>query len=621
MEIELVEIRDFLAERPPFNVLDQEVLDWLPPRMVIRYLRRNSNFPQPDPELHGLYVVRSGAIEIRDNEGNITDRLGEGDFYLHCPQDGETVPDAGMALEDTLLYQVACADYQSLQDADPAFSGQFNSSLNARIREAVASSRSFPGDGSSGMLATEVNELVRLEPITIDVHATIRAAASLMTEKGVSSALVTDKEQLVGLVTDRDLRRHCIAGDVPTSDPVSVVMASGIEMVPHNTPLVTALAKMSSLHVRHLPVMRQGRLYGMISMTDVARHLSTNAAFLAGDIRRSKTRQELKQVSRKLQELQVQLVSSGATPRQLGLAISSITDAFTRRLIELAEEQLGPAPVPYTWMAAGSQGRQEQTAHSDQDNALLISNEMRPEDEGYFRELAHYVCDGLNECGYIYCPGEAMATNNQWRQSLSGWKKLFTDWIRTPSPKAMMLSSIFFDLRLIHGDQDLFDSFQAHILKEAAENSIFKAHMAVNILQHRPPLGFFRNFVLVHGGEHDDALDLKHRGSVPIIDIARLAALAEGVQATNTMERLEFAAGSRNLSQQMADDLGHALTYIEGLRIHHQADRIRRGKRPHNFLRPDTLSSLERAHLKDAFSIIKVMQEALELRYQTTRIS
>jgi CBS domain-containing protein len=143
----------------------------------------------------------------------------------------------------------------------------------------------------------------------------------------------------------------------------------------------------------------------------------------------------------------------------------------------------------------------------------------------------------------------------------------------------------------------------------------------VNVLTHRPPLGFFRNFVLVHDGEHDDTLDLKHRGSVPIIDIARLAVLAEGLQATNTIERLALTSGSPSMSSKMGDDLMHALTYIDTLRIRHQADLIRQGLPPNNYLRPADLSGLERSHLKDAFRIIQVMQETLELRYQTTRLS
>jgi CBS domain-containing protein len=214
-----------------------------------------------------------------------------------------------------------------------------------------------------------------------------------------------------------------------------------------------------------------------------------------------------------------------------------------------------------------------------------------------------------------------MATNPQWRKKLSDWKKSFSDWIDHPNPKAMMLASIFFDLRVVEGDGNLFQELQSHILNKTRDDSIFLAHLAVNVLTHRPPLGFFRNFVLIHDGEHDDTLDIKHRGSVPIIDIARLAVLAEGLEATNTVERLALTSGSASLSSKMGDDLVHALTYIETLRIRHQANLIRQGLPPDNYLRPGEFSGLERAHLKDAFSIIKVMQETLELRYQTTRLS
>jgi CBS domain-containing protein len=427
--------------------------------------------------------------------------------------------------------------------------------------------------------------------------------------------------KLAGLITDSDLRKRCVAEGVAIDQPVQTIMREKPATISYRATVAQALDKMTALRIRHLPVIKGGIPIGMISLTDIARYQSTNTAFLASDIRKAGSIDELQSISAKLPELQLQLSNAGATPRQIGQAITAVTDALTRRLLEMAEDELGPAPVPYAWMAAGSQGRQEQTSHSDQDNALLIADDMQPEHDEYFAAMAKIVSDGLNSCGFVYCPGDAMATNPMWRMKLSAWKDSFSDWIDHPNPKAMMLASIFFDLRVVEGDQELFQALQDHILAKTREDSIFLAHLAVNVLTHRPPLGFFRNFVLVHDGEHDDTLDIKHRGSVPIIDIARLAVLAEGLQATNTIERLALTSGSASLSSKMGDDLMHALTYIETLRIRHQADLIRQGLPPDNYLRPDKLSGLERAHLKDAFRIIQVMQETLELRYQTTRLS
>jgi len=329
--------------------------------------------------------------------------------------------------------------------------------------------------------------------------------------------------------------------------------------------------------------------------------------------------EDLVNASKRLPELQLQLANSGVTALHIGEAISSITDSITIRLLEMAEQELGPPPVPYTWLCGGSQARREQSSHSDQDNALLIGDEMRGEHKAYFTALADRVCDGLNACGFIYCPGEAMASNPSWRQPLKFWNHYFNDWIESPEPKSLMLSSIFFDLRPVYGEASLFKELQQKFLNKTRNNGIFTAYMASNALQFRPPLGFFRNFVLIHAGEHHDTFDIKHLGIVPITDIARVLALSKGLAQINTTERLRAATASNALSAEMGANLEDALEFIASLRIRHQAQQIRLGIEPDNYLPPQDLSELERRHLKDAFSVIQDMQHVLENRYQSGR--
>ena len=212
-----------------------------------------------------------------------------------------------------------------------------------------------------------------------------------------------------------------------------------------------------------------------------------------------------------------------------------------------------------------------------------------------------------------------MATNPQWRQPLRAWRGYFHNWINKPEPKALMLASIFFDLRPVHGEQRLYQRLQVEILNKTRNNGIFTAYMAANALTHRPPLGFFRTFVLIHDGKHDDTLDLKHRGIVPITDLARALALSQGVSAINTNDRLQAAVRSGALSEEMGENLEDALEFIASLRIRHQANLIRQGAPIDNYLPPDDLSELDRKHLRDAFKVIQGMQETLEHRYQLAR--
>jgi CBS domain-containing protein len=184
-----------------------------------------------------------------------------------------------------------------------------------------------------------------------------------------------------------------------------------------------------------------------------------------------------------------------------------------------------------------------------------------------------------------------------------------------------MFASVFFDLRALHDPSGLFPGLHEHVLELSRNNRIFIAYMAANALKHRPPLGFFRSFVLIRSGDHNHTFDIKHRGSVPIVDLARVYALSSGLPEINTVERLEAAAEHKSLSRNGSANLIDAYELISTLRMRHQTEQIRHGAKADNFLAPDQLSPLERGHLKDAFRLIDTMQESLGQRYQAGRFT
>lgn len=618
MEVELLEIRDFIAGHPPFDCLPADALDRLPKELAVRYLRRGTSFPPTDANGDFLYLVRTGAVELRDKNDSLIGKYGEGDIYSGaCVVHGLEDNIVGVTVEDSLFYLLPCSRLKELQAQHSAFNEHFNESLRERLRRALSVVQSA---GSNPLLSVEVEKLLNREPISVAPGASIQEAARVMTDKRVSALLIVENDHLVGIITDRDLRSRVVAEGLAYSQPISEIMTRKLIKVSPDTIGFEALMIMSRLNVHHLPVVGRDGVMGIITDSDLLRYQSTNAVYMARDVRKCQSVDELVETCKQLPEMQLQLIGSGASATHLGQAISSVTDALTERLIALAEEQLGAAPVPYVWLAIGSQARREQTVHSDQDNALLIADDYNAGQHGdYFSMLAKFVTDGLNACGFVYCPGEVMASNPEWRQPYSVWRRYFNKWITTPERKSLMLACNFFDMRPVHGDVSLYDHLHAEVLRQTQENKIFLAYMAANALTHKPPLGFFRNFVLVHDGEHDNALNLKTRGLIPITDLARIFALAAGVPEINTLERLRAAADASAISEGSADNLEDALEFIAILRARHQAGQIKRGFKPDNYINPDDLSKLERNHLKDAFSVISDLQETLEQRYQTSR--
>ncbi|MBK1650009.1 DUF294 nucleotidyltransferase-like domain-containing protein [Rhabdochromatium marinum] len=622
MDIELIEIRDFLASHPPFDNLPEATLATLPKRLTVRYLRRGSSFPPEDEKTPALYILRSGAIELRDRSGDLIGKLAEGDTAPSACDDRRIQHSIlGTASEDTLVYLLPCELLSKLRAEHPEFAAHFDQSVSERLRRALDSIKERGPISGTSLMTVRVRDLINAHLVSAPPETSIEQAARIMSEGRCSSLIVMEEGQLRGLLTVRDLRDRCLAAGLSPQRPVSEIMTHTLHTTSADTLGFQALITMSRLNVHHLPVLRDGAVIGVISTSDLVRFQSANAVYLVGDIHKAEDLKTLVATARKIPEVQIHLVASSATADQVGQAITAVTDAINLRLLELAEAELGPPPFPYCWMVGGSQARREQSAHSDQDNALLLAQTPTPEQAAYFQSLATRVTDGMNACGFIHCPGDVMASNPQWRQPLATWRQYFSDWIERPQPQALLNASVFFDLRALHDPEHLFPSLQRDILRKTSENRIFIAHMAANAIKHRPPLGFFRNFVLVRGGEHDHSFDLKHRGTVPIIDMARVHALSAGIPDVNSLERLQMVAGSAALSRDGAANLIDALEFIGTLRVRHQADQLRADEPPDNFLAPDRLSALERGHLKDAFALIASLQETLGQRYQAGRFA
>ncbi len=614
MSIELEEIAEFLKEHHPFDLLPDKEINALPKRLTARYFRAGTKVLSPDEECLHLYIIRTGGTETRDPNGQLLARLSEGEcFGVRAMYQNGRAANNITTLEDSLCYLLPQKDFHYLTGKYPQFSYFFAQIGGDRLRSGMQLLESRDDDQLK-LMSVRVSDLIARELVSIDKSASILEAGQLMSKERVSCVLITEGgDGIAGIITDRDLRNRVIAERRSYDEPVTAIMTANPISISPDQYAFDALLTMTRHNIRHLPVMKDGKAVGMITTNNLLARQSLSAVYMAGRIGKLTEPEEMAEVIAQVPELLSNLIEAGATSQNAGHIVTTLSDASTARLLQLAEEKLGPPPVPYVWMAGGSQGRQEQTALSDQDNCLIIDDAYDSDRHGdYFKNLADYVCDGLHQVGYVYCPGEMMAKTAEWRQPVRVWQQYFNKWIEQPEPKSLMLCSVWFDLRPVHGTKSLFDDLHRMIISKAQDNRIFQAYMVGNALTHHVPLGFFKNFVMVRGGEHDKTLDLKHNGVVPIVDLARIHALANGVDAVNTYERLHAVKAFPSISKQGASDLLDAFEFVSITRLKHQVRQIRRGDRPDNFLHPESLSAFERSHLKDAFSVIKNLQGALE---------
>lgn len=580
-------------------------------------LERGQSLAQAGEWPDALWLILEGRINLHNAQRQHThamyagESFGQGMTAMALQQQC-----SAQASTDAHLLQVPTALVQALLQTDPALEPFFPVPLSGMLPSKPSQATAPSASEGISLLSRPLHSLVRHQPITLPPTLSILQVAQAMRERSVSSIMLTENNQLVGLVTDRDMRNRALAASVDVSRPVSDIATLTPKTLDHNSTAFDALLMMARHNIHHVPVMDGERIVGMLTATDLTRQHGTSPVYLSSDIHHQTSVEGLVKISAKVRTMQQQLAAAHTSAYDTGHIITTITDALTTRLIQLAEGLLGPAPVPYVWVAAGSQARSEQTAKSDQDNCLILDDSFDADKHGpYFKAFSKMVCDGLAECGYIHCPGEMMAMTDQWRQPLRQWREYFDRWIHVPDGKALMLTTVFFDLRAVYGQSELLQRLRDEVLERTKGNTLFLAHMVGNAQKQRPPLNLFGQISTIRSGEHAGTVDLKHQALAPIVDLGRIYALASGLHDVNTHDRIESASSKGEISAQSARDLRDALEFIANLRIAHQTQRMNEGLAPDNYLSLDELSNFERGHLRDAFSVIQSLQSVLGNRY------
>ncbi|MDK8396747.1 DUF294 nucleotidyltransferase-like domain-containing protein [Corynebacterium pseudodiphtheriticum] len=621
MSVEVEEVTGFLAEHEPFSHLPSDALTAISASMTMRYIRRGTTVVEAGQRNDTLHVIRSGAMDVLDSEGGLLDRREPGLSFGYST----LVADPGVAesryttvaVEDSLILELPREAFQRAAAEHPDIE-RFYSLQTRQIRSAA---QDLADDAATGVLRTPLRDVMIVNPQATAPETSIAAAAQQMREQAVSSLLITADGALRGIVTDRDMTGRVVAQSLDTSLPVSEVMTRDLRTVTPETLAFEAMLLMAELKNHHLPVLEEGKVVGVVAGADIARLLRVNPIYLTADFSRRTSREELRDAYREACAVIARFLDRSGDFAEAAQMMTIAADSIARRLLELAEEQFGAPPVPYAFVVLGSQGRREMGLSSDQDNAMVLSNDYNPNQHGeYFANLARWVCEGLAEAGQAWCPGDMMATNPLWRQTAREWEDTFHSWITAPDADALLHAQTFFDFRPVYGDTALAGEVHRTAVRMGGESKRLHAHLASLAARREPPLTFFKGLVVERSGDYARTLNIKTGGTYSIVQMARLYAIASGVDAVDTATRLELSAGA-GVSKEGASDLADAFYFLRTLTLRHQARKLRHGEQPDYHVDPKRLSKMDREHLRDSFQVIKRMQSALGNKYPVRSIS
>jgi CBS domain-containing protein len=624
-------VLDFLGRTMPFSELAEETLRKFARHCLIDfYLKGTLIHQQGMSEVPFFSLIQKGGVKtyLTDGEGSTTlnDFRGEGEYFGALAIIHDSMANLNVeTVEDTFCFLFPKDDFLELLESEPRVSRYFLRDMTGKLIQTAYTELRQQGvtpraEGSLYLFSATAGDIIKGEPQTISASDSVQRAAQRMAEHHIGSLLVRDGAgEIIGIITDKDLRTKVVARGLDYRTEVAQIMSAPVRSVAEQAVCFDALLAMMRDKIHHLMVTRQEKVVGVITAHDIMLLQGTSPLYLFREILAQDHIEGIYPLSRKVPLVVRGLIEEGAKAQHVTRMITILNDHVLERLLTLQIEELGPPPLPFCWLLLGSEGRREQTFRTDQDNALLYADpegeHQRREAESYFSRLADRMIEHLVACGFPRCRGEVMASNPRWRQPGMVWQGYFDHWIRQPDPKEIMHASIFFDFRAGFGERVLAEELRTHLGAETARNDIFLAHLARDLMTSRPPLSFFRNLVVEKDGEHRRKMDLKARGLVPFVDFARLLALKYGLAETNTLERLRTLSGLNLLPRDLATEVSEAYEFIMQLRLVHQLHMLEQDLMPDNHIDPADLSDLEKHTLKDAFQVIRRLQNHARMEF------
>jgi CBS domain-containing protein len=616
-----------LRKSAPFDVMREEDLTHLASGLKVRYFAKGAIILSPESgRVTSLFIIQRGTVQAEEASRvslhGLAGTFTEGEcFPVGALIGGRATTLVYTALKDTFCYVLDEARFREVLERSAQFHAFCTRRLAVLLEQSTRGTREAYSNRAAEELsmASPLRTAVRRPPVTLPESATVRQVLELMKARRIGSVVLTGEGgKATGIFTQTDvLGRVALAGK-PLERAVSEVMTRNPWTLPGSSALSEAAGLMARHGFRHVLVTEGDRLDGVISERDLFGLQRLSMQGLRKETGQADTVDALAFVAREVRSLATAMLAQGVAAEQLTQFVSTLNDGVTQRAIELALREHDVSESGFCWMGLGSEGRNEQTLATDQDNAIIFPDMPARERDALRARLlvfADQVNRTLDACGFPLCRGDIMARNPRWCLSLGEWCDKFSDWSRNADPEALLNASIFFDFRALYGDASLVERLRTFLLEAVKERPAFLHQMAVNALQVRPPLGFFGDVVV--GGVKGDTIDMKGQGSRTFVDCARILALSAGVGAVSTADRLRETGPRIRMS---ADEVGTAIDafhFIQMLRLRNQEslDRGAATSEP-NRIDPHSLNSLDRRILKEALRQARKLQNRVALDYR-----
>ena len=621
-----------LQKMEPFNKLAASDLAQIASATKSKRFPRNYHiFNQNDPFTGYLYIISSGAVEItlltQSGEEIVVDYRRDGQYFGCTPLfTGEKYTGGARAVTDLTCYLIPSDIIREVAVRVPLLRQFFNDAVVAQVRhlyadivtnhskQALIKLESYP-------FQKRLSEIMSSPAISCGVNATTREMAAIMIQNHVRSLMVLDEHgQMAGIVTCRDIMGKVLA--VKDTDPDAIkakeLMEDQPKTMPPSTYMYEAMAYMVGRRLKHMPIVENGVLLGMVTMSDLIQHRTQKAMLLLGNIEEAQTLDELKQIHDLLLLIADGLMSESRSATQIMETLSYIHQGLLKRTYDLCFAQMldsgyNAPQIKHCFLIMGSGGRREMLLGPDQDNGFIYEDfpdSQQDEVDAFFIPFADKLTHALDYVGYPLCEGDVMVSNPVWRGRLNDWRKRVADWAENPEPHKVRYSSIFFDFTPLAGAAELAHSLQSIVFQAVRKSPSFLYQVMQLNLTHRVPVGLLGRFITEKKGPDAGTLSLKKGGLIYIVDCIRMFSLEHEIRALSTLERLDSLTGEHVFSIETAEHIRVAFEALSFLRLRNEIALLKDGGEPSSNIDPNALSKGEQELLRSSFQAVSKLQSA-----------
>lgn len=626
-----------LCEFEPFNLLPPEIIDKILNAATIRtYPAHNHVFNQNDPFTGNLYVIKRGLVEITlltpSGEDIVVDYRHAGETFGSTPVfTNEAYTGGSRTVQQTQCYLIPQEILVETAKKYPDFKNFFDQKNILRVRDLYAD---IIADYSQKALISieaypfqkRLSEVMNTPVIQCHLNTSAHHIARQMANNQIRSIVVTnDKGELLGLVTCKDIISKVTAVEGANPEKITakeLMTTKPYTMIPE-TFMYEAMAHMVVHHLKYLPIVSEGSVVGMVTMSDLMRYRSQKAMLMIGSIEETTNFQGLTAIHHTLVRVANALLSENRSAPEVMEILSYIHHALIKRTYHLCWEQMlcegfTPPNINYCFLIMGSGGRREMMLGPDQDNGFIYENfpdAMQAEVDAFFVPFADKLTHALNKVGYPLCKGNVMVSNEVWRGRLCDWEKRVENWAENPDPFKVRYSSIFFDFTPLIGDLSLAHSLQSIVFKAISDYPYFLYQVMQLNLTHKVPTGLWGRFTTEKSGDNKGKLSLKNSGLIYIVDCLRMFALENETRTLTSMGRLKQLTGNNVFSSEAAEHIRVAFEALTFLRLRNEIYLVQNGYPPSSYIDPYELTKTEQDLLRSAFQAVSKLQSVTRIYF------